>query len=193
MSWILPNAKNNRITMDTACFTPNTLSNHAPSRPELTYDEDEEGMLETVAYLETLIDACVEAGVPPNRIVLGGFSQGCAMSLLTHLTSSKYSGKLAGVAGLLGYLPLCDEKERIKELRAVQSDITRTPLFLARGTRDEFIPKRVWNYTVKTLKELGIEESAIEVREYEGLTHTINGPVLRDLCGWLEKVVPALE
>lgn len=193
MSWILPNAKFNRDTLDTAWYTPNSLPYTTPDRPELAPDEDEEGMLETVAYLESLVDACVDAGVPANRVILGGFSQGCAMSLLTHLTSSKYSGKLGGIVGLLGYLPLCDGKERVQELQAkVSADVTQPPVFLVRGKKDEFIPKRVWNYTVKTLKDMGVGDQ-MEVKEYEGLTHTINGPLLRDMCTWLEKVVPPLE
>jgi lysophospholipase-2 len=195
MSWILPNAKFNPIQMDTAWYVPNTLPHLAPSRPELKPDEDEEGMLETVAYLESLIDAAVDVGVPPERIVLGGFSQGCAMSLLTSLTSAKYSGRLAGLVGLLGYLPLCDDKLRIQELRegaGLERKGESVPMFLARGTKDEFIPKRAWDYTLKALAELGTPSSAMEVQKYE-ITHTINGAVLRDVCNWLEKIVPALE
>lgn len=197
MSWIFPNAKFNPVTMDKAWFTPNSLPYLTPSRPELVPDEDEEGMLETVAYLESLVAAAVESGIPPNRIVLGGFSQGCAMSLLTHLTSSKYSGRLAGIVGLLGYLPLSDQKQRIQEIRAERGLQWRkersVPVFLARGTKDEFIPRRAWLYTVEALKELGVDESVTEVQMYEGLTHTLNGALLRDLCVWLEKVVPAME
>lgn len=197
MSWVLPNAKYNMDAMDTAWFIPHPLPTLAPSRPELAPDDDEEGMLETVAYLESLIDAVVESGVPLNRIVLGGFSQGCAMSLLTHLTSSKYSGKLAGIVGLLGFLPLSDGKQRIQELREehglprlIEDDV---PVFLGRGTSDALIANRIWNYSLKGLTELGLKESQSEVHTYQGLTHTINGAVLRDVCVWLEKVVPSLE
>lgn len=35
--------------------------------------EDEAGMLDSVAYVESLIDACVSKGIPPQRIVLGGW------------------------------------------------------------------------------------------------------------------------
>lgn len=197
MSWILPNAKYNRDTMDTAWFIPHPLPSLAPSRPELQPDEDEEGMLETVAYLESLIDACVDSGIPLNRIVLGGFSQGHAMSFLTHFVSAKYSGKLAGVVGLLGFLPLSDGRQRIPELRE-QNGLSRTAddgvkLFVARGTIDPLIPKRVWNYTLQGLTDLGVPDSALDVHVYEGLAHTINGPLLRDLCAWLEGIVPSLE
>ncbi|WPH02242.1 Phospholipase/carboxylesterase/thioesterase [Acrodontium crateriforme] len=195
MSWILPNAKFNHINMDTAWFIPNGLPALAPSRPELVAEEDETGMLESVAYLESVIDAVVATGIPPRRIVLGGFSQGCAMSLLTHLTSSKYSGKLAGIVGLLGFLPLSDSNsQRIPSLResaGLPRTVEGVPMFLARGTKDEFVPKRVWEYSLKAVQDLGVQEGDLEVREYP-IRHTINGAVLQDVCFWLEKVVPSL-
>ena len=43
--------------------------------------------------------------MPSRRIVLMGFSQGCAMALMTGL---RHAERLAGIAGLSGYLPLAD-------------------------------------------------------------------------------------
>lgn len=60
-------------------------------------------MLKTVHSLNQLITAEVDAGIPANRIVLGGFSQGGAMTLLTGLTAER---RLAGLAVLSGWLPL---------------------------------------------------------------------------------------
>ena len=59
-------------------------------------------MLETVHQLNQLITAEVDAGIPADRIVLGGFSQGAAMSLLTGLTAER---RLAGLGVLSGWLP----------------------------------------------------------------------------------------
>jgi predicted esterase len=39
-------------------------------------DEDQEGMLASVAKLDELIDAEISGGIPSERIVVGGFSQG---------------------------------------------------------------------------------------------------------------------
>ena len=65
--------------------------------------EDESGMLKTVRLLNEIITNEIDAGIPANRIVLGGFSQGGAMSLLAGLTSER---KLAGVVVMSGCLPL---------------------------------------------------------------------------------------
>jgi predicted esterase len=135
----------------------------------------------------------VSKGIPPQRIVLGGFSQGCALSLLTDLTSSKYAGRLAGVIGLMGYLPLA---HRLLDLRAKgglpvgHGDV---PMFLVRGQRDQLIPKRIWNLTLKNLEMVGVSKDSLQVKEYEGVGHGLTGPVLRDMCSFLEQVVPSLE
>ena len=194
MHWIIPNAKENQDAMSTAWYTPSSFASY-PDRPELEDDEDEEGMKETVKYLESLIDACGNKGIPPERIVLGGFSQGCAMSLLTDLISEKYSGKLAGIVGLMGYLPL-QKNSRLQDLRSHAGHhptVGEVPVFLARGKNDQLIPSRVWKETVEGLKGFGINDSALEIHEYEGLGHALNGRLLKDLCDWLERVLPKLE
>jgi len=66
-------------------------------------EQDEKGMLVSSSRLNELITAEIGAGIDASRIVLGGFSQGGAMSLLTGLTSDR---KLAGLAVLSGFLPL---------------------------------------------------------------------------------------
>jgi predicted esterase len=65
--------------------------------------EDEPGMLRTVSCVNQLISAEVESGIDPGRIVIGGFSQGAAISVLTALTDDC---KLAGVACLSGWVLL---------------------------------------------------------------------------------------
>lgn len=74
--------------------------------------EDQAGMLETSHSLQELITAEVTAGIPASRIVLGGFSQGGAMSILTGLCGDR---KLAGVIALSGWLPLKDTFVTVSE------------------------------------------------------------------------------
>jgi lysophospholipase-2 len=198
MHWIIPNAEENHDARTTAWYNQTKLSN-LQDRPDVEDDEDEEGMLKTVEYIESLINACTKKGIPPQRIVLGGFSQGCAMSLLTDLISEKYSGKLAGIIGLMGYLPLA-KGQKINDLRAhanLPPVVGEVPVFLARGQKDQLVPKRYWNQALKKLEELGLNQEAVETHEYEGLEHSLfsprSGPLLRDMCKFLERVVPKLE
>ncbi|KAF1946611.1 alpha/beta-hydrolase [Clathrospora elynae] len=190
MSWVLPNALENHDLATTAWYMPTRLSPYPPSRPELEDDEDEEGIMATVAYLTTLIDDLISQGVLENRIILGGFSQGHAMALLTGLVS-KYTGKLGGLVGLSGYLPLSD---RIPVLRG-ESGLPKeheddVEVFLARGTGDRLVPKRYHRMCYETLYSLGVKEERVTLKEYEGMGHVMGGAELRDLCAWLESVVP---
>ena len=71
---------------------------------------DVDGMLESAQSLTQLIAAEVELGIPENRIVLGGFSQGAAMTLLTGLT---FKGRLAALFVLSGRLPAPDTVRKV--------------------------------------------------------------------------------
>lgn len=77
-------------------------------------EEDETGMLQSTRLINQLITAEVDAGVDANRIVLGGFSQGATMSLLTGLTGER---KLAGIAALSGWIPLRNKFKSVSRVR----------------------------------------------------------------------------
>jgi predicted esterase len=89
-----------------------------------TVVDDEAGLLKSAEQINHLISAEVESGTLPSRIVLGGFSQGGAMSLLTGLTSEK---KLAGVLGLSSWLPL---RNKFKTVGAHSERTTVQPLII---------------------------------------------------------------
>lgn len=65
--------------------------------------DDEKGVLASVAAVDALIQTEVDAGIPENQIVVGGFSQGGAVAVLTALVTKR---RLAGVAGMSTWIPL---------------------------------------------------------------------------------------
>lgn len=91
--------------------------------------EDEAGIRESQRAVEGLIEA---AGVPPERVVLAGFSQGGAIVLHTAL---RYPRRLAGVVALSTYLPLQSDLPR-----EVSSENKGLPIFMAHGRFDDLIP-----------------------------------------------------
>ena len=123
---------------------------HAPARPvtinggyvmRAWYDilgldsaqrEDEPGLRASQALVEALIAREKARGIPAARIVLAGFSQGCAMTLMTGL---RHAERLAGLVGLSGYLPLAATLGGRAPRRQ-----PRTPIFLAHGTADPVMP-----------------------------------------------------
>ena len=105
---------------------------HPPSAdPAVPRREDEAGLRESQAIVLQLLDREVQRGVPADRVVLMGFSQGCAMTLLAGLRAPQ---RLAGLVALSGYLPLS------AQTGAEISDANRgVPVFLAHGGHDEVV------------------------------------------------------
>jgi phospholipase/carboxylesterase len=95
---------------------------------DLVRREDETGLRESFAQVHALLEREMARGIPAHRIVLAGFSQGCAITLGAGL---RFPQRLAGLAGLSGYMPLAAstaaERHHANAL---------TPVFLAHGQRD---------------------------------------------------------
>ncbi|MEL6868906.1 MAG: carboxylesterase [Pseudomonadota bacterium] len=123
---------------------------HAPQRPvtinggmsmpawfdilglDRTAAADEAGIRESSALLSRLVDEQIEAGIPPQRIVVAGFSQGGAIALFTGLTRTQ---PLAGVLALSTYLPL--QQVVVNEHAGRQSAL---PILMVHGTDDPVLP-----------------------------------------------------
>lgn len=99
---------------------------------DLVRREDEAGLRDSIAQVHALLDREVARGMPAERIVLGGFSQGCAITLGAGL---RYPKRLAGLVGMSGYLPLASTLDAERHAANAQ-----TPVFLAHGTRDGIVP-----------------------------------------------------
>ena len=99
---------------------------------DLVRREDETGLRASQAQIEALIAREKARGIPASRIILAGFSQGCAMTLQTGL---RHPETLAGLMCLSGYLPLADMTAAERTPASLQ-----TPIFMAHGTADPVVP-----------------------------------------------------
>ena len=127
---------------------------------DLNQAQDEPGILRSRTTLTNMIDEEIKAGIPSTKIILGGFSQGGAMSLFTGLTMKE---KLGGVFGLSCYLVLGN---KIKDLVTEGGNKNKdTPFFMGHGDADETV-KYQWGFkTAQLLKEeLGIKN--VDFRTY---------------------------
>ncbi|MEL4257469.1 alpha/beta hydrolase-fold protein [Shewanella xiamenensis] len=93
---------------------------------------DMQGVMASELSVQTLIDEQIAAGIPSERIVLAGFSQGGVMSLFTGL---RYPQKLAGIMALSCYLPTGDVLP--SQLSVANAD---TPILQQHGEQDDVIP-----------------------------------------------------
>ena len=145
--------------------------------PNVDRREDEAGLRASQAEVETLIARERSRGVPASRIVLMGFSQGCAMTLVTGL---RHAERLGGLVGLSGYLPLADQTAA--ERHPANAD---TPLFLAHGLYDPVIPLARAAASRDVLAKLS---QPLEWHEYP-MEHSVCPAELTDLNRWLLRVL----
>ncbi len=144
---------------------------------DLVKREDEAGLRESFAQVHALLDREVARGVPAHRIVLGGFSQGCAVTLGAGL---RYGQRLAGLVGMSGYLPLADTTtaER-RDANAL------TPVFGAHGRQDGVVPLARGSAGRDLLQALG---QPLEWHEYP-MQHAVCLEEIQALQQWLLRVL----
>jgi phospholipase/carboxylesterase len=144
---------------------------------ELTRREDEAGLRRSQHDIEALIDREKARGIPASRIILAGFSQGCAMTLQAGL---RHPEKLAGLLCLSGYLPLADKvaAERTEESLA-------TPVFMAHGRQDNVVPFVRAVQSRDLLTGMGYQ---VEWHEYM-MAHSLCLEEVQDISAWLRQVL----
>ena len=128
-------------------------------------------------HLEKLIQREINKGMPSERIVVAGFSQGGVIALHTAL---RYPDPLAGILALSTYLPTADSLE--KEARDANRQI---PIMMAHGTFDPVIPVINGNAARKTLTGLGYK---VEWNEYP-MQHEVCLEEINAIRTWLLKVL----
>ncbi|KAJ7068786.1 Phospholipase/carboxylesterase [Mycena amicta] len=190
VKWVLPHSPTMRVTANNGMVMPSWFDKISL---EFDSEEDKDGMLKTVYSLNQLISAEVDSSIPANRVVLGGFSQGGAMTLLSGLTGER---KLAGLAVLSGWLPLRDN------FKSMVSDHAKSiPIFWGHGAADPLVRH---DFALKSLdflrNSIGIptvpatgELTGLAFNSYPGVGHSINDKELADLRTWLKKALPPLE
>ncbi|MFT4101167.1 MAG: alpha/beta hydrolase [Burkholderiaceae bacterium] len=141
--------------------------------------EDEAGLRASQAAIESLVARERSRGVPARKIVLAGFSQGCAMTLMTGL---RHAERLAGLMCLSGYLPLADRTSA--ERQAANDDV---PIFMAHGTHDPMIPIQRAEASRDALRALGY---TVQWHAYP-MPHSVCPEEIEDISDWLLKVLGA--
>jgi len=150
--------------------------------PDLVRREDESGLRKSQQAIENLISVEIARGIPAQRIVLAGFSQGCAMTLQTGL---RYPEKLAGLLCLSGYAPLASMLT-VERHPANQN----TPIFMAHGRADPVIPIHRAEQSRDLLQSLG---HTVEWHEYM-MQHSVCEEEIDDIGNWFRRVLaPSTE
>ena len=146
---------------------------------DLVSKQDAAGIQRSEADIRALIDHEVARGIPYDRIVLAGFSQGCAMALHIAL---RLPHTIAGVMALSGYLPLADRFSN--ERHAANAD---TPIFMAHGTQDPVVVIQRGEESRDALTRLG---HPVQWHTYP-MPHSVHPREIADIAAFLQQVLPA--
>lgn len=138
-----------------------------------TTPPDEAGIAEADRAIHAIIEREGRRGVPPERIVLAGFSQGGAMALYSGL---RYPSRLAGIVGLSTYLVLGSRLET--EASSANAGV---PMFLAHGTQDPLVLPHLGEETRAELEALGYP---VTWRTYP-IAHAVSPEEIADVCNFV--------
>jgi len=180
--FIFPNAPNIPITVNGGMRMPGWYD-ITDFGDIVNRSEDETGILRSQKTLHDLIAAEVQAGIPSERIVLGGFSQGGAMSLLSGVT---HPTKLGGIFGLSCYLLL---QGKLREMVPAGSPNKLTPIFMGHGDFDPVVRYPWGKATAEKLREWGWQ---VDFKTYPGLPHSCSQDEIDDLENYIKARIPDL-
>ena len=138
---------------------------------------DEAGLLESRTLVRQLIQREAERGVPAERVILAGFSQGGAVAYLTALT---HPAPLAGIIALSTYIP----SPGLLVDGFVEAN-RQVPVFAAHGSHDDVVSPALGEQAVEVLRQLGIEP---EWHRYP-LPHSVSLEEIADIGRWLRTIV----
>jgi len=178
IEWILPQASSKPVTLSRGQSRPSWFD--ITTLPPGEAEWDEVCISGSIAIIENIIQAEVHAGMDSRKIVLIGFSQGAATSLMVALTTLH---ELGGVASLSGWIP-----HRGRE-QIIHTDPT-LPVFWGHGKADTEIPTYYSEEAVCFLRDvLRLPAQCLTIKRYDGLEHAINVAEMNDLLIWIFRVL----
>ena len=172
--FIFPDAPNKKITINS-----NQVMQawYDITGTEFTDRQDEQGIKKSEQQISELIYNEHRRGVQFNRIIIAGFSQGCAMALYTGL---KFPERLGGVIALSGYLPL--DKEFKKNSFKINLS---TPIFFGHGILDEVVKLKWAKDSHRLLADLG---HITNWNEYK-MDHSLCNDEINDISFFIKKTL----
>ncbi|HBL26544.1 MAG TPA: phospholipase [Acidobacteria bacterium] len=158
----------------------------APQAPRFTWypysflaplDQNEPHLSAALQTVDDLLAEIAAAGIPPERTVLLGFSQGACLSLEY---AARHAQILGGVVALSGGLigPPGTPRD-------CAGSFAGTPVFLGCSDRDPHIPEPRVHESAEVFRRMG---ARVTERIYPGLGHTVN----EDELAWVRDLLGAL-
>jgi len=133
-----------------------------------------------------VLDAIAAGGIPAERTVLVGFSQGaCLASEYAARHPRRYGGVVALSGGLIGREQIQAADPPADKVLAYDGDLAATPVFLGCSDDDPHIPLVRVEHSAEAFEKLGAD---VTKRIYPGMGHTVNDDEIKFVRGLLARV-----
>ena len=142
---------------------------------QIAAQQDVAGIRASITSLDELIAREGERGIPSERVILAGFSQGGAIVLAGGV---RYAAKLAGIIALSTYLPL----DTLTATERTQAN-AKLPIFMGHGSYDQVVPEMLGMLSRDVLTKLGYD---VAWHSYP-MAHQVSPPEIADLRAWIAK------
>jgi len=163
---------------DLACVAPQAAGyTWYPYSFMAPMQQNEPGLSSGLERIGEVLALLEEEGIPPERTVLLGFSQGACLSLEFAARNARRYGGVVGLSGGLIGPPGTP--------RAYEGSFAGTPVFLGCSDRDPHIPRERVDETAEVMREMGAE---VTERIYPAMGHTVNEDELEFVRGILAKL-----
>lgn len=111
-----------------------------------------------------------------ENIIIGGFSQGCIVSLATALhLKDKLEGPIGGIMGLSGICPI--------KARGEQEMLKKIPMFIYIGSKDSFFDQKVAELTFKVFEGCNLKYTC-----EPGLEHSLSQKEMKEIHAFLTEI-----
>lgn len=147
------------------------------SLDKLKMKEDKAGLEDAMRNLESLVQAEEAQGINSKRVLIAGFSQGGAVSML--MLRSRL--QVAAVLGMSTWLPLAEEQP------IISTENQQTPVLMCHGNQDGVVQYMYGQESYQRLKAAG---SPIELKTYQGLGHGVDPQEVQDITSFLKTHLP---
>ena len=168
--FVFPNAPSIPITINSGYVMP---AWYDIIEIDIERKVDNSQLLASADQIKLLIDREIDRGIPSNKIVLAGFSQGGAVSYQTALT---YMQPLAGLLCLSTYFATHD-------IITPNSASKQLPIQIMHGTHDPMVPVAQGEKAHQLLTTMGYK---VDYKTYP-MEHSVCPDEIADIAQWLVK------
>ncbi|XP_065061795.1 acyl-protein thioesterase 1-like [Rhopilema esculentum] len=173
VKYLFPTAKTQPVTLNFGMKMPSWFDIKSLS---FQADEDTAGIKQSSNFLRSLVQEEIKNGISPDRIIIGGFSQGGAVALHAAFTSDVTFG---GVVALSTWLPMHQQFPA-----ASTGKNQSTPIFQGHGDHDPVVPYQFGKMTHEYLKKMN---PSPVFKTYRGVSHSSCEQEMGDVKDFIRK------